>query len=274
MIFTVSVDVEEIPLKGNSNDYTSVVDGVPLLLDLFDDLGVSSTFFVTKDVAKDATDTILEAARCNHEIACHGEHGRLLDSETLKYDYGNIKRATETITNYLNLVPVGFRAPFHKVDEATLKALIKLGYKYDSSVTPSSRLLDRHFLPNAPKTPYNPCLEDLCRNGSSPIVEIPISSLPVANIPLGLSYMRLLGLRFFKFFFQNMRQDIVMLYLHTYDLFSLPSNSYLPARFKLMYKVGDGFKSLKGFLWYVSETFSPKFISAKEVLEHLHTNDG
>jgi peptidoglycan/xylan/chitin deacetylase (PgdA/CDA1 family) len=273
MIFTVSVDVEEIPLKDNKNDYSTVNEGIPLLLDLFDELNISSTLFVTKNVAEDATDSVLEAAKHNHEIACHGEHGRLLDPEGHKYDYANVKRATETITGYLKITPVGFRAPFHKVNEETLTALIKLGYKYDSSVTPSSRLLDRLLLPKAPRTPYEPCLKNLCKNGSSSLVEIPISSLPIANIPLGLSYMRLLGLQFFKFFFSNMRQDVVMLYMHTYDLFPLPRNSYLPARFKLMYKIGDGFKSLKGFLAYVSETFSPKFICAREVLENLRPND-
>jgi hypothetical protein len=270
LIFVVSVDVEEIPMKGHINDYSTVIQGIPLLVDLFREFGISSTFFVTSNVAKDTTDTVRELAKHNHEIACHGDHLTPLDFQNDKTQYANLKSATETIEDHLNVVLEGFRAPFNRVDDATLRALIKLGYKYDSSVMPSSRLLSKYYYPEAPKDPYNPSLNNPYKKGSSPILEIPISTLPIAKVPLGLSYMRLMGLSLFKFLFSQTRQDIVSFYLHTYDLFSLPKNMDLPLRFRLISKSRPGFDLLRGFLTYVSETFTPEYLSAKEALNHLH----
>jgi len=269
MIFVVSVDVEEIPLKGHVIDYSTVVNGVPLLLDLFHDLAIPATFFVTRNAAKNATDTITEIAKHNHEIACHGEHLDPMCFQSAENEHACIKSATETIIEYVSVVPVGFRAPFNRINEETLRALIKLGYKYDSSVMPSSKLLSKYYYPKAPKAPYKPSLDDLCKSDSFPLVEIPICTLPVTKVPLGLSYMKLLGLNFFRLFLSNLRQEIVMFYLHTYDLFSLPSHMDLPLHFRLMYKKANGFEVLKHFLAYVSKTFTPKYISARGVLEYL-----
>lgn len=270
MIFVVSVDVEEIPLKGHINDYSTVVQGVPLLLDLFHEFGISSTFFVTSNVAKDTAHIIRELAKHDHEIACHGDHLTPLDFQNWATQYASLKSATETIQEHLNVVLEGFRAPFNRVNDATLRALIKLGYKYDSSVMPSSRLLSKNYYPEAPKDPYNPSLNNPYEKGASPILEMPISTLPLAKVPLGLSYMRLMGLSVFKFLFSQARQDIVTFYLHTYDLFSLPKNMDLPLRFRLISKSRPGFDLLRGFLAYVSETFAPEYLSAKEALNHLH----
>lgn len=272
MIFVVSVDVEEIPLKGKINDYSTVVQGIPLLIDLFHDLGISSTFFVTSNVTRDSNDVIRELAKKNHEIACHGDHLSPLDFQNAANQYASIKSATETIREYINIVPEGFRAPFNRINEETLEALIKLGYKYDSSVMPSFRLLSKNYSPKAPKDPYNPSLTDVFKKGSSAIMEIPIYTLPVTKIPFGLSYMRLLGLSVYKFLFSHVKQDIVTFYLHTYDLFSLPKNMDLPLRFRLVSKSQPGFKMLREFLTYVSETFNPKYMCAREVLTHLQTN--
>ena len=273
MKFVVSVDVEEIPLKGHVIDYSTVVEGVPLLLDLFHDLAIPATFFVTRNVAKNATDAITEIAKHDHEIACHGEHLDPMCFQSAENQHACIKSATETITEYVNVVPVGFRAPFNRINGETLRALVELGYKYDSSVVPSSRLLSRYYYPKAPKTPYNPSLNDICKSGSLLLLEIPIYTLPVTKVPLGLSYMKLLGLDFFRLFLINLKQDIVMFYLHTYDPFSLPSHMDLPLHFRLMYKRANGFEVLKDFLVYVSETLSPKYICAREVLNHLRTTE-
>lgn len=272
MIFVVSVDVEEIPLKGHVIDYSTVVKGVPVLLDLFHDLAIPATFFVTRNAAKNAPDTITEIVKRNHEVACHGEHLDPTCFQSAEKQHACIKSATETIIEYVRVVPVGFRAPFNRINEETIKALIKLGYQYDSSVMPSSKLLSRYYYPKAPKAPYKLSLDDLCQSGSFPLVEIPICTLPVTKVPLGLSYLKLLGLNFFRLFLANFKQEIVMFYLHTYDLFSLPSHMDLPLHFRLMYKRANGFEVLKNFLAYVSEAFAPKYVSARRVLEYLDAN--
>ncbi|MDH5378749.1 MAG: polysaccharide deacetylase family protein, partial [Gammaproteobacteria bacterium] len=74
-----TVDVESIPLKNGTKDYSSVIDGIPLLLDLFKEFDISSTFFLTSDVAENTACTIKEVIKRGHEIACHGAEHQLLD---------------------------------------------------------------------------------------------------------------------------------------------------------------------------------------------------
>lgn len=266
-MFIVSVDVEEIRLRNGGKDFSTINNGVPLLLDLLDEFGIRATFFVTGEAAKGATDILQEVVDRKHEIGCHGYES---DGQPIF----RIEEETKRINHYLKVIPEGFRAHLFDINEDRLRSLVRLGYKYDSSVVPSSKVLNQHYLPKAPRTPYHPSLHNICQWGESPIVEIPIYTLPILGLPLGLSYVTLFGLKVYKYFLSNLDQEVVTLYLHPYDLFALHPLANVSFTFKLMHKRADGKgqEVLRGLLEYF-ETFSPKYICAREVLNYVPEGD-
>ena len=275
-----TVDVEGMPLENGGFDYSSVVDGVPLLLDLFKEFDVCSTFFLTSDVAENTSDTVKEVIKLGHEIACHGFEHQLLDLNSRDEQLKNIKKATEIIDENLHVSPIGFRAPVNKVNEKTLAVLAELGYKYDSSVAPSSRILNKYYFPKAPRTPYWPSVNDIGLRGRSPILEVPLSVLPWIKLPVGLSYMMLFGLDFYKFLLSRVDQKIVVVFLHPYDLFVLPKRTNFEVieqktLFKLLYKKGKGkgYLILRELLEFIERRVCPTYICARAVLSHVSADE-
>lgn len=262
-IFIITVDVEGLPLKNGSVDYSTIIDGVPLLLDLFDEFSVQSTFFITGDVAEKTTDLLRKVIQRGNEIGCHGN-----TRQGLSQQYIDIKEATNKIRDRLKVTPIGFRNHLFRMNDKTLGMLIKLGYRYDSSIVPSSRILNKNYFPTAPKIPYHPSLSNISKKGGLPIVEIPISVLPIVKLPLGLSYMKFFGLDFFKLFLSFVNQRIITLYLHPYDILSWSGQVDVPLYFRLTQKKGSGFIILRELLEYLEKSFCPIFVCAKEALGH------
>ncbi len=272
--FLFTVDVEGIPSEEGGFDYSSVVDGIPLLLDLFEEFDVHATFFVTSDVAENVTSVVGEVIDNGHEIACHGFEHQLLDLNSRREQFRNIQKATEIIKKNLHVNPIGFRAPVNKVNEKTLEVLTELNYKYDSSVAPSSKILCKFYYPKAPRTPYWPSVNNLDQKGKSPILEIPLSVLPWIRIPVGLSYMMLFGLNFYKIFLSGLDQAMVTVFLHPYDLFMLPKQTNFRVieqrrifRFLNKRGKGQGYRILRQLLQFLERRFCPTYICARTVLD-------
>ncbi len=273
-----TVDVEGIPLENGYFDYSSVINGIPLLLDLFEEFNVCSTFFVTSDVAENTTDVIKDVIKNGHEVACHGFEHQLLDLNSRNEQLKNIKIATEIINKNLHVTPIGFRAPVNKVNEKTLEVLAELGYKYDSSVAPSSKILNKYYLSKAPQTPYWPSMNDVSQRGQSSVLEIPLSVLPWIKLPVGLSYMMFFGLNFYKFFLSRLDQKTVTVFLHPYDLFELPNRTNFEVieqkrLFRFLYRKGKGkgYAILRELLEFLEKRFCSTYICARAVLNHVST---
>lgn len=264
----ISVDVEGIPLTNGTVDYSSIVKGVPILLELFKEFDVHSTFFVTGDALEKNVGVLREILEHGHEIGCHGYKQNMSSRQ-----YASIEGDTNRIFKLLKVTPLGFRAHHFKINAEILKTLIKLGYKYDSSIiSPSSIFGKRHFR-NTPKAPYHPDLNNIYTEGNSPILEIPISALPMVNLPLALSYMKLCGLRLYEAFLSRTNQSLLTLYLHPYDLFSLPSGvTKVPLYFRMFHRVGEGLRVLREAFESFEENFSPIYIRAKDVVAQCTPN--
>lgn len=88
-----------------------------------------------------------------------------------------IKNLTEMIENRLGVRPVSYRAARYGADLDTIKALQKLGYKVDSSVTPEINWQKRGGPDHsrAPKQPYFISTNDYYSAGDSGILEAPIT---------------------------------------------------------------------------------------------------
>lgn len=115
------------------------------VLDLFERLGVRSTFFILGEVAVFYPDLVEEIAARGHEIGCHGFHHvdvDLLDPDSFRSE---LERAKEVLSSIVQSPIVGYRAPNLLVRDWMIPILRELGFRYDVSVCTSRSLLGKDF---------------------------------------------------------------------------------------------------------------------------------
>ncbi|HCV26894.1 MAG: polysaccharide deacetylase [Dehalococcoidia bacterium] len=108
---------------------------VPRILDLLDDLGVKTTFFVPGWVAERHEDTVRDVVAHGHEVAHHGyrheppatlsgdgEEGEVLD------------HGAEILEGITGQRVVGYRSPSWELSANSLDLLKERGFVYDSSL--------------------------------------------------------------------------------------------------------------------------------------------
>lgn len=168
-----------------------VEKNVERVLELFDEFGVTATFFTLGWVAERYPQLVRGIVDAGHELASHGQsHVRvhLQKREEFREDVAGSKKLLEDVGG----VPVnGYRAASYSIGAKTLWALDELkdaGYLYSSSIYPIRH--DLYGMPEAPRFPF--------RHRGDGILEIPISTRRVLryNWPNGGGgYFRLLPYR-------------------------------------------------------------------------------
>jgi len=190
--------------------HTIVRCALPRFAELFAAAGVRATFFIVGQDLEHSPElgrALAELAAAGHEIANHSySHSYALNQlspEAIAHELG---RAHELLAEAVGAehAPVGFRSPGYFVNGAVMAALVALGYRYDSSMFPSppyylakaavmlgmslrgrrsaAVLSDPRAL-LAPPDPYRPSLEEPWRQGSAPLIELPIAVLPGLRVP-------------------------------------------------------------------------------------------
>ena len=189
-------DVETTSIvNGGLRDETGIKvwkEGLPMLLDLYDKYGVKATFFYIAKFAKQHPEIIKIVQERGHEIACHGlthEHDKAFDIMPYKEQLEHLSTAKAILEDIAGQEVVSFRSPALRVNQDTPKALIEAGFKFDSSVAPQRMdmfmsLGSKNKLQwfGAPRKPYFTDGNNLARKGSSPIIEVPVSSFVVPYI--------------------------------------------------------------------------------------------
>lgn len=218
---TLSLDLENFwahqRTRGDSRwrAFHSFLDvAVPRSLELLDRLGVKATVFVVgRDIELPGVDRLLgEVVAAGHELGNHSfEHDIALhraDPEALRVD---VTRAEAAIAAIAGELPLGFRAPAFGLSRRLLELLAQRGYRYDASSLPAStRALARAYhLHRAvlgaeerarqrdvfggwaevhrPLRPYRWELE------AGTLVELPVTTLPLARLPVHFMYLNLLA---------------------------------------------------------------------------------
>jgi peptidoglycan-N-acetylglucosamine deacetylase len=144
----LSVDLDEIPcytaihgLPQLESEARNAVyrKCVPRFESLFDELGISGTFFV---IGRDLADERAAAAALRLHKAGHELGNHTLDHH---YDFtrrgaaeirAQIEKGMRAIERVVGVAPVGFRAPGYTITDPVFEALENLGVRYDSSVFP------------------------------------------------------------------------------------------------------------------------------------------
>lgn len=191
--------------------YPSYLDvAVPRILDLLADLGLQVTFFVVgQDAAQPRNrDALASIPAAGHEIGNHSlrhEPWLHLYSEAeiedeLAAAEGHIEAAT-------GVRPTSFRGPGYSLSQATLRVLLRRGYRYDASTLPTylgplarmyyfrtARLSQeekrqRRILFGTLADGRRPLKPYRWKLAEGRLLEIPVTTLPMLRVPFHLSYV-------------------------------------------------------------------------------------
>jgi hypothetical protein len=145
-----------------------------------------------------AAAAVAALARAGHELANHSlSHPYALSRLAPDATAHEVRGGADAIERACGKRPVGFRAPGYAMSARLLAALVRDGYRYDSSAfpapmyyaakaavmgllalrrEPSGAILDRPRVLFAPAEPYRPRSDEPYARGASPIVELPIAT--------------------------------------------------------------------------------------------------
>lgn len=120
------------------------------LCKFLDETAIKCTLFIVpfgyENCSSDYLELLKNIGVCGHELALHGyEHIKnefgyfplpsFFPFPTFKMQEQRIEKGIKGLADLAEVRPLGFRAPFYLHNNATFKALSKLGFVYDSSKT-------------------------------------------------------------------------------------------------------------------------------------------
>ena len=250
MKIVLTFDIER-DIPGVFNSYLGVKIGLKKILDILDEFKIKGTFFCTGAIAEQLPEHIILIEQHNHEIACHSlSHERLsrLDYDTCFKSIQQNKRLLEELCQKSEIV--GFRAPYLKPPLFLYEILDELGFRYDSSGTPSKKSKNYQY-------------------DNSKILKVPPSNFNAFfRLPLNL---RMLFNRIYK-------KELSILYFHPWeaiDMKSLISEQKDPfSKYKnLLFRPDRWFNTGDTFLnrlrTFIARAFSRNlvFFTLKELIE-------
>ena len=160
------------------------------LLAIFEETGVTATFFVLGWVAERYPDLVRRITAQGHEIASHGFAHRLVYDLTRAAFRDDVRRSKDLLESASGTRVLGYRAPSYSVTPRSLWALdilIEEGFTYDTSIFPIHH--DRYGIPLSPRAPY------VLEREAGTLIEAPGSAIRLGpvNLPVGGGgYFRLL----------------------------------------------------------------------------------
>jgi peptidoglycan/xylan/chitin deacetylase (PgdA/CDA1 family) len=192
--------------------YLDVV--VPRVLEILADRELTITFFVVgQDAAIDSNGPALRAiADAGHEIGNHSFHHEpwlhLYEPAQLREELSQAEQVIEAATGQR---PIGFRGPGYSFSPELLAELVRRGYEYDASTFPTflgpaarayyffrsnlnrSDRAQRKQLFGKLSEGFRPLRPYRWPGLPGELVEIPVTTMPFAKIPIHLSYLLYLG---------------------------------------------------------------------------------
>ena len=201
-----------------------IVKDTDKILKLFDSVNFKSTFFFTGLIASFYPDLVKKISDLGHEIASHNYYHIDYEYVSKKKMYRDLKRSKDLLESITGKKVIGYRSPNSSINKDTVKILEELDFKYDSSVTPTRRLMGKFgkFL-DAPLHPYNPSFDNIGKEGNSNIFEFPWAVFPLMNLPAGSGIMhRIAGNTYNEIATKfSLEKGTVAYYFHPYEISDL-----------------------------------------------------
>lgn len=215
---------------------------------------IKLTAFVTGRTLENNPEFLESLIAMKTEIEQHSYSHQIDGRSKIK----DIEKGIEIHEKIVGKPPLGYRAPQGIITKEEVLFLESMGIKFDSSIFPT-------FFPgrfNRLSFPIAPFM----LKGSN-ILELPFAVIPKLRIPISLSYMQMLGLSTFKFFFLLFGLPEILVYdFHTYELGKVASYNKLPQSAKLGYYraqriYNDPASVLDGFVRYIlSRGYESKYM--------------
>jgi polysaccharide deacetylase family protein (PEP-CTERM system associated) len=187
------------------------------LLDILDDVGVKSTFFVLGWVARRYPALVRRIVDEGHEVASHTDLHKQLRSLPRREVADELTRSRESLEQAAATRVLGVRAPNFSISDEVLDAIAEAGYWYDSSFF-SLHAHGRYGRLSEDVDPDEAVLE--VRPG---LLELPMSRLRFGRVALpwsGGAYFRLIPYGVFRGGVARRlsRRSWFMFYLHPWEL--------------------------------------------------------
>jgi hypothetical protein len=164
MKFIITIDTEEDNWSRYSATINPVsnIERIVPLQELFDEYDVRPTYLITYPVAThprsvEILKRILDEGKCEIGMHCHpwntppfDKDGRIRNRDTMLCNlpehlvFEKLSSLHEAICRNFGIVPVSFRAGRWGFGPAVARALCKLGYQVDSSITPYTDWRSQH----------------------------------------------------------------------------------------------------------------------------------
>lgn len=187
---------------------------VPRILERLDSLQLKISFFI---VGKDASLEVNRAAigsiaQAGHELANHSfHHEPWLHLYSAEEIHQELQATEEALVNTTGVHPIGFRGPGFSYSPTLLTVLKERGYAYDCTTFPTflgpiarayfffkTRLSGeerekRKQLFGRISQGFLPLRAYRWRGTASPLVEIPVTTMPWLKVPIHMSYIMFLA---------------------------------------------------------------------------------
>jgi peptidoglycan-N-acetylglucosamine deacetylase len=188
--------------------YLDVV--VPIVLELLAARDQRITFFVVgQDAALERNHHAIRAiADDGHEIGNHSfRHEPWLHRYSPSQIDDELKRTEDALVALTGKRPVGFRGPGYSLSEDVLLGLVDRGYEYDCTTLPSvigplarwyffrsveltaEQRAERGHLFGSARECMRPLHPYEWEVGSDRLLELPVTTVPIARVPMNLSYV-------------------------------------------------------------------------------------
>jgi peptidoglycan-N-acetylglucosamine deacetylase len=191
--------------------YPSYLDAVvPRALAFLRDRALKITFFIVgQDAALEKNRSAIQAiATAGHEIGNHSfRHESWLHLYSETEIEAEIAQAEQILEQVTGQHPIGFRGPGYSCSPAVLRVLSRRGYQYDASTFPTflgplarayyfmttklskAEKEKRKALFGSFKDGFQPLKPYRWSMESAPLIEIPVSTMPIVKIPIHFSYL-------------------------------------------------------------------------------------
>lgn len=183
---------------------------VPTVLEFFAARSQRITFFVVgQDAALAGNEKAIRAlADDGHELGNHSfRHQPWLHRYSAAEIDEELGRAEAAILDVTGQRTVGFRGPGYSLSEDVLRVLVDRGYRYDCSTLPTvvgplarkyyfrtaklsaSQREERAYLFGGAKEGLRPLKPYYWQIGDDRLLEIPVTTMPLARVPIHVSYV-------------------------------------------------------------------------------------
>ena len=225
-LFTLDLEIYD-KIKEDPSNFDEYIDKTSkVLTDIFKSLKekrVRITCFVTSDFIENYSDIFHSYIVKIAEIGCHTHSHDYFGSFGKRDFLDSIRSNKRFIYRETGIDPIGFRAPGTLIPKDLPGFLVKMGFKYDSSILPGI-VPGRIFKPFLRKKPYFPSLDNIFEISSNQkrLLEIPLATTSILRLSLN-------GL-FFPYLFPINRKAVVrrnmVTYTHVNDYIENIGKSY------------------------------------------------